>query len=70
MARLFYFEVVETEKVIFRSDYFDDATSASWRASEIVILMSRCAPSNEFSYRVLSVEIVAGNVPDKYALKG
>lgn len=68
MATLFLFEIVDDSKVIFRSDYFDDAIMASLRASEIVILMGRCAPSDELSYRILSVEIVAGNVPDKYAL--
>lgn len=68
MTRLFYFEIVGGMKVIFRSDYFNDAIEASRRASEIVILMSRCAPSNELYYQVLFAEVVAGSVPDNFAL--
>lgn len=68
MDTLFYFEIAKNAEVIFRSDYFFDAIVASRRASEIVILMGKCAPSGGFSYRVLSEEIVDDNVPDRYAL--
>lgn len=68
MTKLFYFEIVENGKVIFRSDYFDDAIIASRRASEIAILMGKCAPFKMLSYRVLSAEVVTGSVPDNFAL--
>lgn len=68
MTKLFYFEIVEGAKVIFRSDYFGDEITASRRASKIVILMVKCAPYRMLSYRILSVEVVAGSVPDNFAL--
>lgn len=68
MTRLFCFEIVEDAKVVFRSDYFDDEIVASRRASEIAVLMVKCAPLRPLSYRVLSVEVVAGIAPDNFAL--
>lgn len=68
MNELFYFEIINGAKVIFRSDYFDDEVVALERVSEIVILMGKCAPFDMISYRVLSVEVLAGNVPNNFAL--
>lgn len=68
MATLFLFEIIDDSKVVFRSDYFGDEITASRRASKIVILMVKCAPYRMLSYRILSVEVVAGSVPDNFAL--
>lgn len=68
MTNLFYFEIVDGAKVIFRSDYFDDGVTASRRASEIVILMGECAPFKMLSYRIISAEVAAGSVPDNFAM--
>ena len=68
MNELFYFEIIEGAKVVFRSDYFSDEVLASKCVSEIVILMGKCAPTRMLSYRILSVKVVSGSVPDNYAL--
>lgn len=68
MATLFLFEIIDDSRVVFRSDYFGDEIVASRRASEIVVLMGKCAPIRPLSYRILSVEVVAGSVPDNFAL--
>lgn len=68
MTELFYFEIIDGTKIIFRSDYFDDAIIASRRASEIIILMGKCATFKMLSYRVVSAEIVAGSVTNNFAL--
>lgn len=68
MATLFLFEIIDESRVVFRSDYFGDEITASRRASKIVILMGKCAPSSMLSYRILSVKVVDGSVPDNFAL--
>lgn len=68
MATLFLFEIIDDSRVVFRSDYFGDEIVASRRASKIVLLMGKCAPTRMLSYRILSVKMVAGSVPDNFAL--
>lgn len=68
MATLFLFEIIDESRVVFRSDYFDDDIEASRRASEIAMLMGKCAPSRMLSYRILSMELVAGIMPHNFAL--
>lgn len=68
MATLFLFEIIDDSRVVFRSDYFCDEIVASRRASKIVLLMGKCAPTRMLSYRILSVKMVVGSVPDNFAM--
>lgn len=70
MTELFYFEIIDGTKIIFRSEYYVDQIIASRRASEILILMGKSAPTKMLSYWVLSVKVVDSSVPDNYALQG